>query len=71
MPKRARRAYATTGLLVSLVVFVACSVSPPPAPQSTETSRNTAPPPRRTQIIVGIDSIGAGFNPHLLSDCPR
>jgi ABC-type transport system substrate-binding protein len=69
VPKPARRAYATTGLLVSLLVFVACSVSPPPAPQSTETSRSTAPPPqRRTQIIVGIDSIGAGFNPHLLSD---
>ncbi|MDT7734784.1 MAG: hypothetical protein QOE12_1958 [Mycobacterium sp.] len=69
VPKPARRAYATTGLLVSLLVFVACSVSPPPAPQSTETSRSTVPPPqRRTQIIVGIDSIGAGFNPHLLSD---
>ncbi|MGH3635310.1 MAG: ABC transporter family substrate-binding protein, partial [Mycobacterium sp.] len=26
------------------------------------------PPPRITQIIMGIDSIGAGFNPHLLSD---
>jgi ABC-type transport system substrate-binding protein len=26
------------------------------------------PPQRRTQIIMAIDSIGAGFNPHLLSD---
>lgn len=26
------------------------------------------PPARPTQIIMGIDSIGAGFNPHLLSD---
>ncbi len=56
-------------MLVSLLAFGGCTVSPPPAPQSTETSRSTAPPPqRRTQIIMGIDSIGAGFNPHLLSD---
>jgi ABC-type transport system substrate-binding protein len=69
VPRRARRAYATTGLLVSLLTFAGCTVSPPPAPQSTETSRSTAPPPqRKTQIIMGIDSIGAGFNPHLLSD---
>ena len=47
----------------------ACTVNPPPAPQSTDTSHNSSPPPQRvTQIIMGIDSIGAGFNPHLLSD---
>src|SRR3984885_3220638 len=69
VPKRARRVCATTGVLVSLLAFAGCTVSPPPAPQSTETKRSTAPPPqRRTQIIMGIDSIGAGFNPHLLSD---
>ena len=59
----------TAGVLVSLLVLVACTVNPPPAPQSTETTRSTAAPPlRKTQIIMGIDSIGAGFNPHLLSD---
>ncbi len=72
MPNRARRAWLTIGVLVStLALFSAagCTVSPPPAPQSTETSRSTAPPPlRKTQIIMAIDSIGAGFNPHLLSD---
>jgi ABC-type transport system substrate-binding protein len=69
VPKPTRRAYATTGLLVSLLMFAGCAVSPPPAPQSTETKRSTTPPPqRKTQIIMGIDSIGAGFNPHLLSD---
>ncbi len=69
MPNRARRGYATAGLLATLLIFAGCTVSPPPAPQSTETKRSTAPPPqRKTQIIMGIDSIGAGFNPHLLSD---
>src|SRR5690349_3729407 len=59
------------GGLVSLVGFVlsACTVNPPPAPQSTDTPHNSVPPPPRvSQIIMGIDSIGAGFNPHLLSD---
>lgn len=50
------------------MVLSACTVDPPPAPQSTETSQAVAPTPQATQIIVGVDSIGAGFNPHLLSD---
>ena len=59
------------GVLVSLtgLVLAACTVNPPPAPQSTDTPHISPPPPQRpTQIIMGIDSIGAGFNPHLLSD---
>ncbi|MBV8292195.1 MAG: ABC transporter family substrate-binding protein [Mycobacterium sp.] len=69
VPKPARRAWLIVGALVSTLVLAGCTVNPPPAPQSTETTRSTAPPPlRKTQIIMGIDSIGAGFNPHLLSD---
>jgi ABC-type transport system substrate-binding protein len=69
VPKRARRICVTIGVLVSSLALAGCTVSPPPAPQSTKTSKSTVPPPqRKTQIIMGIDSIGAGFNPHLLSD---
>ncbi|MDT5147655.1 MAG: hypothetical protein QOC58_2300 [Mycobacterium sp.] len=71
MPRRARRLLTTVGVLISLagLVLAACTVNPPPAPQSTDTPHNSPPPPPRvSQIIVGIDSIGAGFNPHLLSD---
>ncbi len=69
VPNRARHAWLTIGVLVSTLALAGCTVSPPPAPQSTETKRSTAPPPlRKTQIIMAIDSIGAGFNPHLLSD---
>jgi ABC-type transport system substrate-binding protein len=71
VPRRARRLFLTVGVLVSLfgLVLAACTVNPPPAPQSTDTPHNSPPPPQRpTQIIMGIDSIGAGFNPHLLSD---
>lgn len=55
---------------VALMVLVTgCTVSPPPAPQSTDTTESTPPPPMKaTQIIVAIDSIGPGFNSHLLSD---
>jgi ABC-type transport system substrate-binding protein len=71
VPTRSRRACAAIGALVSTLALAtsACTVSPPPAPQSTETAQSsTPPPPRATQIIMGIDTIGAGFNPHLLSD---
>jgi ABC-type transport system substrate-binding protein len=69
VPKPASQSWLTIGVLVSTLALAGCTVSPPPAPQSTETSRSTAAPPlRKTQIMMGIDSIGAGFNPHLLTD---
>ena len=52
-----------------MLLVSGCTVSPPPAPQSTDTTESTPPPPMKaTQIIVAIDSIGPGFNSHLLSD---
>lgn len=55
--------------LLSVLLLGGCTVSPPPAPQSTETTQTPPPPKARTmQIIMAIDAIGAGFNPHLLSD---
>ncbi len=57
-------------VMAALMTLVAgCTVSPPPAPQSTDTSDTTpAPPPRAMQVIMAIDWIGPGFNPHLVSD---
>jgi ABC-type transport system substrate-binding protein len=63
-PRRLR----TAGVLLSAVLVVGCAADPPPAPQSTETSQSAAPAPKAPQIIMAIDSIGPGFNPHLLSD---
>lgn len=71
VPTTCRRARMTIGALVSVPALLlgGCTVSPPPAPQSTETTETTPPPPpKATQIIMAIDSIGPGFNPHLLSD---
>ncbi len=70
MPTVRLRDWITLVVVVS-VVFVAgsCTVSPPPAPQSTDSPETTAPPPpKATQIIMAIDTIGPGFNSHLLSD---
>ncbi|MCW1960121.1 MAG: ABC transporter family substrate-binding protein, partial [Mycobacterium sp.] len=53
---------------MALVLAAGCAADPPPAPQSTQTSQPAAPAAKAAQIIVAIDSIGAGFNPHLLSD---
>lgn len=67
---RFRRVVGSSFIAVACALVVAgCTVSPPPAPQSTDTSQSTPPPPMKaSQIIVAIDSIGAGFNPHLMSD---
>jgi len=55
--------------LVTSLLLAGCTADPPPAPQSTETPSSTPPPkPKTQQIIMGIDNIGPGFNPHLLSD---
>ncbi|MGB3356428.1 MAG: ABC transporter family substrate-binding protein [Mycobacterium sp.] len=54
---------------MTLALVTACTVKPPPAPQSTDTTESAPPPPMKaTQIIMAIDSIGPGFNAHLLSD---
>ncbi|MCV7419764.1 ABC transporter family substrate-binding protein [Mycobacterium yunnanensis] len=70
MPTTSRRLLSVAGALTTTLALVAaCTVSPPPAPQSTETTESTPPPPlKASQIIMAIDSIGPGFNPHLLSD---
>ena len=66
---RAGRGSALAATAVTLALVTGCTVSPPPAPQSTDTTEVTPPPPMKaTQIIVAIDSIGPGFNSHLLSD---
>ncbi|BBX15330.1 ABC transporter family substrate-binding protein [Mycolicibacterium duvalii] len=63
------RRLSTCVVAAALLVVGGCTVSPPPAPQSTDTTESTpAPPMKATQIIMAIDSIGPGFNPHLLSD---
>src|SRR6478672_827149 len=66
VPRPVRVIFAISALMTLLS---GCTVSPPPAPQSTDTTETAAPPPpKATQIIMAIDWIGPGFNPHLLAD---
>ena len=65
---RLPRLRSAAAVLAATTLAVGCTVDPPPAPQSTQTSQSSAPAPKASQIIMAIDSIGAGFNPHLLSD---
>lgn len=65
----ARHRFFVLVAALSALVPAGCTVSPPPAPQSTETVSTPPPAPAKAmQIIMAIDAIGAGFNPHLLSD---
>lgn len=65
----ARHRFFVLVAVLSALVLAGCTVSPPPAPQSTETVSTPPPAPAKAmQIIMAIDAIGAGFNPHLLSD---
>jgi ABC-type transport system substrate-binding protein len=65
----ARHRFFVLAAVLSVLVLAGCTVSPPPAPQSTETVSTTPPAPAKAmQIIMAIDAIGAGFNLHLLSD---
>ena len=58
----------TAGAVMAAILVAGCTVDAPPAPQSTRTSQTAAPTPKTAQITMAIDAIGAGFNPHLLSD---
>ncbi|NMH91578.1 ABC transporter family substrate-binding protein [Pseudonocardia bannensis] len=51
-------------LVAVLAALAGCTAQPPPQPAPAP-----APAPRTepTRIVVGVDALGAGFNPHLLA----
>lgn len=58
-------------LAVTAVLLTACTADPPPAIQSTETATTTppaAPVATGNPVVVAIDDVGTGFNPHLVAD---
>ena len=56
-------------LAAAVSVLTACTDSPPPplvsAPPTTVTPTHPADP---TQLVVGVDSVKGGYNPHLLAN---
>lgn len=59
-------------VLVSAIALVltACTADPPPPIESVETPVSTTMVPAETgdPVVVAIDDVGIGFNPHLLAD---
>ncbi|AOW94322.1 monoacyl phosphatidylinositol tetramannoside-binding protein [Rhodococcus sp. WMMA185] len=50
------------------MLLVSCTADPPPPVESTGSLSPTVSPVERRPIVVAIDDVGNGFNPHLLSD---
>ncbi len=55
-------------VLVSGLALAGCTANPPPPVESTDSPKPTTTVPTKNTVVVGIDEIGQGFNPHLLSD---
>ena len=67
MGSRRGRLLILLGLTGSLVV--SCTNSPPPPLVTTPPARTTpSRPVDYTQVVVGVDSVAGGYNPHLLAN---
>lgn len=63
---RLRRPPARLPVLALVAALAGCTHAPPP-PLVERTPTTTTPAPvDRTSIVVGVDSLAGGFNPHLL-----
>ncbi len=60
------------GLLVLLAVLVpvlaGCTADPPPPIASTDSPKTEPAQPTKNTVVVAVDDIGIGFNPHLRSN---
>ncbi|WP_084436595.1 ABC transporter family substrate-binding protein, partial [Aldersonia kunmingensis] len=50
------------------LAVTSCTANPPPPIESTETPKTEPAVPTRNTIVVAIDEVGEGFNPHLLAN---
>jgi ABC-type transport system substrate-binding protein len=64
-----RRPLSLIAALLGLAVLTGCTNAPPPPLVSTPIA-TTVPnrPPNTGEVVVGVDSIATGFNPHKLAD---
>ncbi|SFP35282.1 ABC-type transport system, substrate-binding protein [Amycolatopsis arida] len=54
---------------VLVLVLAACSNTPPPPTTPTPVAESTTTPPDNTsQIVVGVDDVAGGYNPHAIAD---
>jgi ABC-type transport system substrate-binding protein len=62
-----RKGWRRTVPLLAAAAVLSCTAAPPPLapPVPTTTPTATRPP---EEIVVGVDDLGGGFNPHTLAD---
>ncbi|MEO7077961.1 MAG: ABC transporter family substrate-binding protein, partial [Rhodococcus sp. (in: high G+C Gram-positive bacteria)] len=61
----------TIALVLPTLVLAACTANPPPPVESEPTpviTTTEVPVETGDPVVVAIDDVGIGFNPHLLSD---
>ncbi|WP_165944735.1 ABC transporter family substrate-binding protein [Saccharopolyspora terrae] len=74
MTQGRRRALGAVPLLVTVVSLVAgCTDAPPPqlvepGPTTSAPSTSTPAQPMPIEVVVGVDELEGGFNPHTLAD---
>ncbi len=59
---------AMLAVAASLTVLAGCTANPPPPVEASDSPQTTTPKPSKNTVVVAIDDIGIGFNPHLRSD---
>ncbi len=55
-------------VVAAAVALAGCTADPPPPIEATDTLRTTTAAATQKAIVVAVDDIGLGFNPHLLAD---
>ncbi|MFC4605611.1 ABC transporter family substrate-binding protein [Rhodococcus kronopolitis] len=66
--RRNRRILPIVGLLVAGLALAGCTANPPPPVESTASPKPTTAVPTKNTVVVAIDDVGQGFNPHLRAD---
>lgn len=66
------RRLRTVGISAIALILASCTANPPPPvesePTPTTTTTVVAPTETGDPVVVAIDDVGIGFNPHLLAD---
>ncbi|WP_040750507.1 ABC transporter family substrate-binding protein [Nocardia transvalensis] len=65
---RAKWRAAVLVLATSVTVLAGCTANPPPPIESTDSPKTTPAKPTKSTVVVAVDDIGIGFNPHLRSN---
>ncbi|MEU0543482.1 ABC transporter family substrate-binding protein [Nocardia sp. NPDC005978] len=63
--RRGKWRVALAAVATVLTVATGCTANPPPPIESTDSPKTTPAKPGKNSVVVAVDDIGIGFNPHL------